>query len=267
MCALALVVFNSAIFYFGSSIRAYGLAVAFIMPCCAAFWQMAKQPTRANVAASLIFALLSCHTSYQNSYMLFAIGTAAMISCAICKLWARCGLILSVCVIAATLLFIYLPTIQGYSAETRISKFNLDTLTIGRRLAEAIAGESMALLVLWIACATVAFAHLIVQSYRRMIATKTPSLHFYSLMLLLVALIAALVVLRGQGVYPFPWHFTPLLAVVAIMVEIGLQSPKNDLILWFLRVALFCIIVALSLPGLWQSANCAAQTWTASLAS
>src|SRR5438093_7059811 len=68
LLAPALVLFNPTIFYFGSSLRAYGLAVLLIVPCCAAFWRVARNPTRRNVAASAALAFLSCHSSYQNSY-------------------------------------------------------------------------------------------------------------------------------------------------------------------------------------------------------
>ena len=42
LLAMALVPFNVAVFYFGSSIRPYGLAILLIIPCYAAFWRMAR---------------------------------------------------------------------------------------------------------------------------------------------------------------------------------------------------------------------------------
>ena len=74
LLATALVALNVSVFYYCSSLRSYGLAVLFIMPCCAAFWRLCRQPSRWNILASLLLAILSCHTSYQNSYLLLAIG-------------------------------------------------------------------------------------------------------------------------------------------------------------------------------------------------
>ena len=52
LVATALIVFNPAVFYFGSSLRAYGIAILLIMPCSALLGRVARQPTRRRVAAS-----------------------------------------------------------------------------------------------------------------------------------------------------------------------------------------------------------------------
>ena len=54
LVAVALVAFNAAVFYYDSSIRAYGLAALFIVLCFAIFWRMLEEPTRWNVAAELL---------------------------------------------------------------------------------------------------------------------------------------------------------------------------------------------------------------------
>ena len=81
LVAISLIAFNWSVFYFGSSIRAYGLAVLFIVPCFAAFWRVVRSPTRWNVAAALVLATLSIHCNYQNCYLLLAIGVAGACAC------------------------------------------------------------------------------------------------------------------------------------------------------------------------------------------
>ena len=83
--------------------RAYGLGLLLIMLCYAAFWRLARNPTLRNVAASLVLAVLSVHTNYQNTYLLLGIGMAGASVCALCRLWKRSTLILGLCFVAGSL--------------------------------------------------------------------------------------------------------------------------------------------------------------------
>ena len=146
LLAMALAVLSSAVFYYGSSLRAYGMAALFIMPCLAAFWRVVQGPTKWNVLASLILALLSCHTSYQNSYLLFAIGVAGFGACAVCRLWRRTHSVLAICFVAAVSMLVYIPAIRSYRDGSEILNEVMSPSMIGVCLADAFSGGSAAVL-------------------------------------------------------------------------------------------------------------------------
>ena len=131
LLAMSLVAFNGSIFYYCSSLRAYGLAVLLIMPCCAAFWRLSLRPSRWNILASLVFALLSCHTSYANTYLLLAIGLAGAGTCAACRLWKRSALILGICFVTALSMLVYLPLILFFREGVQIAQSDVTMSLIG----------------------------------------------------------------------------------------------------------------------------------------
>ena len=132
-------------FYFGSSIRPYGLAMVLIIPCYAAFWRMARAPTRWNVLASLLLATLSCHASYVNSCLLLGIGVAASTVCVLCRLWKRVLLILAICFFAAISLLPYVPVVRQYDEAAVTMKSKVDLPIIIDRFSATLSENKVAL--------------------------------------------------------------------------------------------------------------------------
>jgi hypothetical protein len=258
LLALALTVFNVAVFYYGSSLRGYGLAILFIMPCLAVFWKVAQRPTKWNVLASLLLGLLSCHVSYQNSFLLFAIGVAGAGSCAICRLWRRALLILAICSVVAASMLVYVPTLLVNRDCSEIQICDLRLSAIGTSLAEAVSGGNLALLCLWILLVFAGLAGLTAQSFSKRESASgggNPSLAVYCLIAVVLADTIGMAFFRVYGRLPYPWHSTPLVAITAIVLEVAFQSWQKKAWVWNARVGAACIAIALSLPALWQAAH------------
>ena len=216
LLALCLVGLNEVVFYAGCSLRAYGLAALLIVACFAAFWRMAVQPTRWNVGTAFLLAVLSVHSNYQNSYLLFGIGMSAATVAALEKKWLRSVLVLAMCLAAALSLLIYLPVIANYRGEMIISNYPLSFGLIGAKLLRAIAANGPLLLFGWIAGA-VALVSIVAKDLawpqdEGDAISRAPGL--YCLLTVLIAAVAGAIFFKINGMYPFPWHYIPFVAVL-----------------------------------------------------
>ena len=256
LLVMALVAFNPTVFYFGSSIRAYGLAMLFVVPCGGAFWRVVQRPTWRNVTASLGLALLSCHASYQNSYLLFAIGLAGMAVCGLCGLWRRCLLIMTLCGVTALSMLVYLPVIRAYADAAQITHFELTNKRILGGLTKAIANGDSSVLSLWLGLAALAVVFLIVRIvHSRGTLRSAPSLALYAFLVSLGATLSAYGFFRVNGMIPMPWHYAPLLALCGLLVEVAVGSRDERAWVWLLRTIAACALMLLSLPSLWAHAH------------
>ena len=150
LIATSLIAFNVSIFYYGSSLRAYGLAMLLILPCCAAFWRVVRQPSRWNISAAAALAILSCQASYQNSYLLLAIGFAGTGTCRqAVGLWKRGALVLAICGLAAASLLPCLPVLLGSWEHNLILRTSPDWAVIRENFIKAISLGSLPLLLVW----------------------------------------------------------------------------------------------------------------------
>jgi len=257
LAAAALVPFNSAIFYFCASVRPYGLAVLFIMPCCAAFWRLAQQATPKTVLAALLLAMLACHTSYQNSYLLLAIGVAGATACATRRLWFRGLLILGIGFAVAVSLLVYVPAIRDFEESCRI-------MNIAPKLASfffsclllALGSESLALACVWGAAALLGASCLVASlAGRRGPVDSAPSLAVYVATLAVTAAAAAFGFVLAHGIIPFVWHLTPLVAVLGLMIDAAIRTRDDKTWVWMIHAGLACLAIGLSFPILLHRAH------------
>lgn len=258
LVALSLIAMNDTIFYFGSSIRAYGLAVLLIVPCFAAFWKVSQSPTRLNILAASVLALLTVHCSYQNCFLLFGIGIAGVGVCVLCRLWRRSLLILAICFTAALSMLVYLPAIRNYRVLALIPTMASDWSSIFRSLAQSLAGTSTSLLVVW---AVVLSSALILLPYRHheerrsQPSSPTPSLSLFSLIAIVVGAVSELIFFRANMMTPRIWQFAPLIALAAVVVEIGLGFSTSTAWRSAGKAALACVIVGVSVIPAWHASQ------------
>jgi hypothetical protein len=254
--ALPLVAFNPTLFYYGSSMRAYGLAVALIVACSAALWRVVREPSRPNIAAGLLLATLACHASYQNSYVLLAIGTAAALACAVCRLWRRAVLVLAIGGVAGLSMAVYWRIILEYRDGAGIARFDIPLATIRDSLVEAVGANDSRLFLLAATLGAAAIACLIVRVVRgRAGARRAPSLDLYMLAIVVIAAGAGGTFIRSYGTFPNPWHFMPLIAMAAVAIEVALRPTREVGPAARGRLELALAIAAASLLPVWRAAH------------
>jgi hypothetical protein len=258
LMAGALVATNTTLLYFASSIRAYGLAALLIVLCCAAFWRMVRQPTRTNVAASLVLAVLSAHANYQNACLLLGLGVAGSAVCAVCRLWTRAAVVLGVCFVAAASLLVYLGIIAEYrQIHAVVAGTTVAWSTIIMTFLASLGGQSTGLAIVWAALAVLAGGYCtvaIVRLCRYAEARQAPSLPLFCVMAIVVSAAAGLVFFRFSGMVPKTWYFLPFIASAAVLLDAALTAGPQGLQTWApLLVA--PLIVALGFPEAWAAAH------------
>ena len=260
LLALSLSVFNVSVFYDGSSIRAYGLASMLIVLCLAAFWRLVENPNPRTAAVALLLSLLSVHSNYQNMYLLLGIGLAGAATCMSCKLWKRSLLVLGLCFVTALSMLIYLPIIKAYQASTGFGTgalvLPMDVLL--RKMVQSLVGDSLGLLLLWGLLLPLAVATLSVRwftQWRSGAGRSKPSLEVFCLIALIVGSGAGAVFFEHNGNLPHPWHFVPFIVFAAVILEAGLRTTRDSVWPASAKVAVACLILALSLPQLWETSH------------
>jgi hypothetical protein len=258
LLALPLVALNPTMFYYGSSVRAYGLAALLAMLCAAAFWKVAQRPTRCRVAASLALAILSSHANYQNACLLLAIGVAGAVVCGACRLGRRSLLILGICALAAFSMLIYLPQIAEYQAAMEmVRETNVDAWTVASLFVESLTDWQPGLEMVWgvlILAAGLSLGADVFGPNRLGEARRAPSLPLYCLVLALVATVSGLVFFATARRNPQVWYFLPFLGVAALMVDAGTAVASRRWKSWA-RIVAALLVVAVSSSAVWKAAH------------
>jgi len=258
LLAVALAAFNTSIFYYASSVRPYGLACVLIVVCFAAFWRMVRRPGFGNVAAASCAALLSVHVNYQNTYLLFGIGTAATTVCALSGLWKRALGVLAICFAAALSMLVYLPTIRAYRLATSIAFDDVRAIDLWNAIRQATALSIPVLWSTWVLLFILSVVFLTVRwvrQQRSQALRREPSLPLYGLLTLMIAGAAGFGFLRYNSMVPWPWHFTPFIALAAGVIEIAWQPSGASFRFAPVKLAMVVLILAASLFPLWQFAH------------
>ena len=256
--AVVLVGLNGAVFYTGSSIRAYGLAALLIVACFAAFWRVALKPTRSNLAAAFALALLSLHCNYQNSYLLFGIGMASASVAAVNRNFLRSLLILATCFIAALTMLVYLPIIASYRGEMVVSNYQLSVAQIGATLMLALSEGNRFVQVTWIA---LAISPLVLLVVRRLQISRSSDVftgaspELYCLLTVIISSFTGAAFFKANGMYPFVWHYVPFIALCAVAVECGIQSERYSQWISSAKIIVAVMLAVVCLPNVWDAAH------------
>ncbi len=225
--ALAFVGFNPAIFYYGSSLRAYGLALGLILLLFGAVWRMTESPRWQTTFGAGALAILSANANYQNSYLIFAICGAGASLCFARGLWRRGLSVLGCGVVAAISLTPYLNTIRRFTAGGVIRQ---KVITPGSLLMEFcevfdsarwIILPAILLLFVLLACA---FARGWIVRKGAWLDERGGRASFYGLLVILLAVATLYRFMLAAGFPTFPWHYIPFLGLVMLALDTGLDG-------------------------------------------
>ena len=85
----------------------------------------------------------------------------------------------------------------------------------------------------------------------------------YCLLTIIIAAVAGTTFFKINGMYPFPWHYVPFVAVCAVAVECGISSRRPGSRLRLGKIVLACCVAAVSLQAAWSTAHLRRTKWTA----
>jgi hypothetical protein len=258
LLAVSLTAMNIIIFYFGSSIRSYGLAALLIVLCFTAIWKVVRSPTALNCIAALILAILSVYCNYHNCYLLFGIGIAGAIACAVCRLWKRSLLVLTICFITMLSMLALLPVIIENRDIEMVTTISSDLSAVVLIFVEAFTLGEFKLYVfrgLALLSAFVFLPYLYLSEKRSRTDCQTPSVYLYSLIVLIAGTAGGITFLYTSRMFPCLWHFIPFAALAAVIVEIGVFFPRPNVWLSGVKAALAVAIVGVSVMPIWYTAG------------
>jgi hypothetical protein len=131
--SIALLTFTSAVICFGDSVRAYGLGMFLGLCAIGAIWDLAQRPSRWRFVIALIVALLSVHMLFYNCILLFAACCGGAAVALLKGQTKRTMLVLSVGLICAISMLVYVPMIRHTRGE-KMFQINLSSAWIWAQL-------------------------------------------------------------------------------------------------------------------------------------
>lgn len=220
--ALALVALNPAVFYWGDSVRAYGLAVLLIILLFGSVWQVTQKPTPVRVAAAAVIALLCVQSNYQNSYLILGICSGGAAVCLWRRLYRRAALILAIGFVAGTSLlplFTYLSRQGGYARPVRVP---IHESGFFRELLGAFGSGSPVLLLIWASLILLTLsAPLFFRARSSSEAHSSPEFDrgFFAAVTFFVSALTMVGFMHFVGMPPLAWHFIPIVGLAAVCIE------------------------------------------------
>ena len=229
--ALLLLAFNPALIRYGDSVRAYGFGVLLFLVTFGLVWKVATAPTRRNVAAATILALLSVHALYYNAVLLLALCAGGAAVTMRHRQWRRLGLLVAIGGIAAVSLLPYVSTIQAaseWNGGIRIPNFDLAWFWGQLSRTAASSGEMMVWV--WVALffAGTAVGICVQVSPRWLHASdEQADRALFCVTVLLVGTLGYFIFLKILSYPTQPWYYVALLALMAMSLEFLLSLLAN----------------------------------------
>src|SRR5579862_4245173 len=139
-----------AVFYYGSSLRAYGLALLLVILLFGAVWRVIDRPRPFRIVAAVLLSILCANANYQDSYLIFAVCTAGAVVCLAQRLWGRGALILGIGLAGALSLLPYVGIIRAYAVGGSIRQASPGVGAVWEQFCEAFDPARWALLPLFL---------------------------------------------------------------------------------------------------------------------
>lgn len=250
----ALFLFNPTMFYWGSSLRAYGLAALLIILLFGAVWRVVERPTPALFAIACGLSILNAQATYQNASLILSVCVAGAVVAAMRKLWMRSVLALAVGLAGALSLLIHVRAIQHVHDWNVLIRSELAYSWFLERAADAFGSAGWSFVWLWVALmlGVIALAVLlVVRSGREAGEREEARAATYAATAISIAAIALLLFNKRAGYPTQEWYYIPFMGLVAGAVEFTTRPWMRVEKLRIASLALALIVIGASVPALW----------------
>ncbi|MFA4971609.1 MAG: hypothetical protein WC683_03270 [bacterium] len=258
LLALALLAFNPTVFYWGASLRSYGLAVIFIVVLFSLLQKMLEEPSFKNAAFAAVAAILVVQSSFQGVHLVAALCAATAVAGIaagkkLCALFAlAAGAIAGLSLIPYALALLkdgdWIATIEAQLME--ISFWKVVHNSFGS------AGSAMThlwtLLITGVLIAPVLYmlSGQDAEKRRERFATS-----LYAAGAILLSALGQILFIWFVKIGPSPWRTIPLIALFAMAVEAASGALGESRRAWVGRMAAACLIISICLPTIWSRAH------------
>lgn len=230
LLVLAMVAMSAAVIRYGDSARAYGLGLITATLMIGAIWSLLSDCSKKNIAVAMIACLAAAHTSYQNSLLLLALGSAAILAAAFTGRWRLSATIATICATTAASVMIYLPALGYTKSLTVMFKWSVSARDVFSAFGATVATgygdwQQWVWLVLVLVAMTIALLSLLTAAFNGEVTerreTTVRSLFITLAVPLLIATYVAFMILSDYAVRP--WYLLPLMLALAAFIEAGIS--------------------------------------------
>lgn len=226
LVTLSLFSLNSAVIYWGDTIRGYGLGTLLLLVMLCQIWSYTENPSWKRLLLAFLPALMAVHTLYYNCIFLFAICLGSAAVSWRTRNWRAILQILGMGFVCALTMLVYVDVIRRVGAWRSVvvsplsMKFVIDLFNGAAGYAAYVLDFVWATLVPLTVIIFAVFAVVKWKSGDRPLSQRS----LYLLVTYVVGLAGYFGLLFWHGYQPQPWHFVPILGFVIIPIETAMMD-------------------------------------------
>jgi hypothetical protein len=256
---ISLVLFAmSPVVFFGDTLRAYGLGVLLILLSLGAMWRFLRHPTVMRMILCAAIIILSVHSLYHNSFLVFAI----CVSAAVVGVYRRQRKVilfsLGTGMIAAISLLPYIGIISKVGDYNVIMKFPITLSWICDKLKQTIDPSGILLTWIWITLALFTIIILIWFLVKSMPTRfgEQKDLAVFLLSTMVISVIAYIFFIKILSYPTQSWYYLPLLAILIVIIDKAIDIVcKNNLSRRVIRIVCVLGVAAATFTNSWDAAH------------
>ncbi len=255
LISLVLLGFNTFFIQWGDSIRGYGIGSGLILLTFAILVRVVEQPNWPRTAAALLAALISVHFLFQNSVLLFSICTAMIAVSLSRRRWRAASMVLGIGLVAALSMVPYAWPLIDAQQWTILVKYSTTPLGLWSRLSDTLAAPLPFMTWVWhllVVLAVAGVIGLIWKNRTSELKEQPKDLLFICVLAMVIAIGAYYVFLEMLSYFTRPWHYLPLIALVAVTLDCGIQFLAKTTWMRVARLTLVIVIAGTLLVPSWQ---------------
>ena len=247
LLALAVFAAHAGMLQTAGSVKPYGLGGLFIVLAFGAIGRLTAAPRRRALLYALTVAILAVQTLYHNAPLILAVCVAGFAVAAVARERSAALAVLATGVVAAVSLLPYVGVLLASRSWRPLNQSELGTRALLVRSSEMVTEGSWPLAALW-AAAAVLVVYGVVRALRRSLSADPASrTHvLYAVLVIVAATSLHLGFLKLAGRVPQAWQFVPLIAVVALAIDVVLGGTRS---LRWARVGTAVLATALAFPA------------------
>jgi hypothetical protein len=254
----ALLLFNPTMFYWGTSLRAYGAAALLVILLFGTVWRVVERPTPFLVGLGAILSICNAQATYQNATPVFAICVSGAIVAVLRRRWLHAGLALGIGLAGALSLLIHYRAIQEVGEWNILIRSDLAASWFVARAADAFGSGGWPFLWLWGAL-VLGVGGLVWWQRTRATGAAGEREEFRTTLFSFTSIgIASVVMLLFNTHVGYPtqeWYYIPYVALAATAVEFSLSTLLADGRIRLVRLVLAAIVALTCLSTLWERAQ------------
>jgi hypothetical protein len=258
-CALTLMALCPAMFLYGDSLRAYGLAALLIVLTFALVWRVVEKPTWRRAALAAAAAVLSVNVTYYNPVLLLAFCAGGAAVALRRRDWRLLGFIAGIgilsAVVVATVNWRHFTSTNDWND---LVKTPVDLLWFAGKFKRTVMTSGQFAPYVWLGLGILAGGVTIgILTLRRKVEPDgRKDLALFMLTVLAVGLVAYAVFLKVLSYVTEPWYYLSVMAMLALAFDASVQLlVESSAAGRILRIAGAAVLVAVAAPQVWAAAH------------